>query len=179
MIKEAPLPFNHRQASLASVWSFLGEPPPAASKGAAKAFVGVSESLSEAPRPVGIRINNISAHKILKRGIPSRTIAPLSDFLGLGVGKVAEYLDLDRSTALRRAAKDQNLPIHAAEGVLRLLELDQIACDTFETEAQAADWLRRPHPMLEGDTPLEAAKSSYGAERVKDILLALKYGGVV
>ncbi len=142
-------------------------------------FMGVSEPLVERPRPLGIPINNISAHKILKRGIPSRTIAPLSEFLGLGVGKLAEYLDLDRSTALRRAAKDQDLPMHAAEGVLRLLELDQMACDTFETEAQASDWLRLAHPLLDGETPLEAARSSYGSERVKDILLATKYGGVV
>jgi uncharacterized protein (DUF2384 family) len=33
--------------------------------------------------------------------------------------------------------------------------------------------------MLEGDSPLELAKTSYGAQRVKDILIAIRYGGVV
>ena len=92
---------------------------------------------------------------------------------------MAEYLDLDRSTANRRSAKGQLLPVHSAEGVLRLLELDQMASDTFETDEESSQWLRRPHPMLEGETPLQAAKTSFGAQRVKDILLAIKYGGVV
>jgi hypothetical protein len=33
--------------------------------------------------------------------------------------------------------------------------------------------------MLDGDSPLEAAKTSFGAQRVKDILIAIRYGGVV
>ncbi|MDC8784248.1 antitoxin Xre/MbcA/ParS toxin-binding domain-containing protein [Roseateles koreensis] len=134
------------------------------------------------PRPVQstpIAFNATAAHHIIKRGITSRAIAPLGDALGLGKGLVADYLDLDRGTANRRAAKDQLLPLHAAEGVLRLMELFELASDTFESEDEASAWLRKPHPMLDGETPLETAKTSYGGERVKDILLALKYGGVV
>ena len=33
--------------------------------------------------------------------------------------------------------------------------------------------------MLDGDTPLAAAKTSYGTQRVKDILLAIQHCGVV
>ena len=32
--------------------------------------------------------------------------------------------------------------------------------------------------MLDGETPLRAAKTSFGAQRVKEILNAIKYGGV-
>ena len=119
------------------------------------------------------------AYEIVKRGISSRAIGPLGDFLGLGKGLVASYLDLDRGTANRRASRDLPLPIHAAESVLRLLELDQMAVDTFESEEEASVWLRTRHPMLDGETPLECARSSYGTQRVKDILVALRYGGVV
>ena len=59
------------------------------------------------------------------------------------------------------------------------LELGQMAADTFETEDEASAWLRRAHPVLEGDSPLEAAKTSFGAQRVKDILIAIRYGGLV
>lgn len=124
-------------------------------------------------------LNNSSAYRIVKNGISSKAIGPLSDYLGVGKGQVVDYLDLDRTTVNRRAAKDQLLPIHSAEGVLRLLELDQMASDTFESEDEAAAWLRRPHPMLDGESPLEAAKTSFGAQRAKDILVAVKYGGVV
>ena len=103
----------------------------------------------------------------------------MSDFLGVGKGAVADMLEIDRGTAARWASKDQPLPTHAAEGVLRMIELDQLAIDTFETEAEAMQWLRKPHPMLDGDDPLTAARTSFGAQRVKDILVAVRYGGVV
>lgn len=119
------------------------------------------------------------AHRIVKRGISSRAIGALSAYLGVGKNSVAEYLDLDRGTANRWAARNQRLPTHSADGVMRLLELDRMAADTFESEAESARWLRRPHPMLDGETPLAAAKTSFGAQQVKDILVAVKYGGVV
>ena len=92
---------------------------------------------------------------------------------------IASYLELDRGTVARLATKNQPLPTHAAENVLRLLELDGQARETFSSEEEAFAWLNRSHPMLDGDTPLAAAKTSYGTQRVKDILLAIQYGGVV
>ena len=119
------------------------------------------------------------AYNIVKVGIPSRSLTPLSEYLGLAKGSVAAYLDLDRATATRKEAKDELLPTYAAESMLRLLELDGLAKETFETPEEAAGWMRQPHPMLGGEAPLECAKSGFGAQRVKDILVAIKYGGVV
>ena len=119
------------------------------------------------------------AYIIVKLGIPSRSLEPLSDHLGIGKGAAAGVLGMDRATANRKVAKDDVLPTYAAESMLRLLELDAMARDTFETDEEAAAWLRQPHPMLDGETPLDCAKSGFGAERVKDILNAVKYGGVV
>lgn len=124
-------------------------------------------------------LNSSSAYRIVKNGISTKALGPLSDYLGVGKGQVVDYLDLDRTTVNRRAAKDQLLPMHSAEGVLRLLELDEMACDTFESEEDAANWLRRAHPMLDGESPLQATKTWFGTQRAKDILVAVKYGGVV
>ena len=161
---------SSRSAALSALWAMLdapdqGEPSPVPTR----VMVGV--------RLAGL--SSVGACKLLKRGISSQAIGPLGDYLGLGKGVIAEYLDLDRSTANRRVAKGQLLPIHSAESVLRLLELGQMAADTFETEDEASEWLRRPHPMLDGDSPLESTKTSFGAQRVKDILIAIRYGGVV
>ena len=179
-----------RNEALAAIWDILDvrrvdvqlHPLGKSAKAGAVVKIVKHRSLGEfgdAPVIKPIKITNGLAYQIVKRGISSRALGPLGEFLGLGKGIVAEYLDLDRGTANRRASKDQPLPTHAAESVLRLLELDQIAADTFETEAESSGWLRKPHPMLDGETPLECAKSSYGAQRVKDILLAIKYGGVL
>lgn len=161
---------SSRSAALSALWALLDAP-------------GQGEPQAPPTRVmVGARLaglSSVGACKLLKRGISSQAIGQLGDYLGLGKGVVAEYLDLDRSTANRRVAKGQLLPIHSAESVLRLLELGQMAADTFETEDEASAWLRRSHPMLDGDSPLEAAKTSFGAQRVKDILIAIRYGGVV
>jgi putative toxin-antitoxin system antitoxin component (TIGR02293 family) len=144
-------------------------------------FVGVREGKAWADDGMNLTaaFNSEKAVSILRQGISSKAIEPLSDLFGVGKGDFAAYLDLDRTTALRRANKDQALPMHAAEGVLRLLELEAMATDTFESDDAAHGWLRRPHPMLEGECPLEAAKTSFGTRRVKDMLVAIKYGGVV
>lgn len=126
-----------------------------------------------------LMLNNQSALLLIKRGISSKALAPLGDFLGIGRGQVAEYLDLDRTTVARHVAKDQNLPLHSAENVLRLIEIANLANDIFATNAEACAWLRQPHPILEGDSPFQAAKTSFGTQQVKDILFAIKYGGVV
>ncbi len=61
----------------------------------------------------------------------------------------------------------------------RLCALVRLARDAFEPPAVARGWLKRLHPMLGGATPLECAKSSVGAQRVKSMLLTTKYGGLV
>jgi putative toxin-antitoxin system antitoxin component (TIGR02293 family) len=164
--KSAPL--VTRAEAREQVWSYIVDAPKAS-----------STSVRVVAEGKLLALNSSSAWRIVKNGISSRAIGPLSDYLGVGKGQVVDYLDLDRTTVSRRAAKDQQLPMHSAEGVLRLLELDQMAGDTFDSEEDAANWLRRAHPMLDGESPLEATKTSYGAQRAKDILVAVKYGGVV
>jgi putative toxin-antitoxin system antitoxin component (TIGR02293 family) len=55
--------------------------------------------------------------------------------------------------------------------------LKALAIDVFKSEEAAHDWLARPHPIL-GDSPSAAAATPAGAQRVRDVLVMLKYGGV-
>jgi putative toxin-antitoxin system antitoxin component (TIGR02293 family) len=171
MLIENPLkntPLVTRMEAREQVWNYIVDAPNLASSPVRVVAHGKM-----------LGLNSSSAYRIVKNGISSKAIGPLSDYLGVGKGQVVDYLDLDRTTVSRRAAKDQLLPMHSAEGVLRLLELDEMASDTFASDEDAANWLRRPHPMLDGESPLEATKTSFGAQRAKDILVAVKYGGVV
>ncbi len=59
-----------------------------------------------------------------------------------------------------------------------LSDLDQLAAETFQTPDEASEWMSRPHPMLEGQAPLQAAQTDQGFQRVKEILVAIRYGGV-
>ena len=126
-----------------------------------------------------VRLGTGVAYRLVKRGVASRSVEPLGLFLGIGKTELAKVLDLDRGTPARLAAQNKPLPSHAGESVVRLLELESLASDVFESEDDAVNWLRKPHPMLDGDSPLEAAGSAFGTQRVKDILLAIKYGAAV
>lgn len=57
-------------------------------------------------------------------------------------------------------------------------ELERLAADTFETEEDAVLWLCKPHPLLGGLPPLKVGLTEAGAQRVKSILIAIRYGGV-
>lgn len=57
--------------------------------------------------------------------------------------------------------------------------IEALARDTFETHEEADAWLRRPHSMLNGETPLDSSKTVLGVKRVNDILNAVKHGGIV
>jgi hypothetical protein len=57
--------------------------------------------------------------------------------------------------------------------------LSLLAATVFETREEAFGWLSRPHPLLKGQTPLEHARSTAGAQRVKDMLVAIQQGGFV
>jgi len=116
-------------------------------------------------------------HQVIRRGISSKLIEPVSLYLGLGKGALAEFMDLDRGTATRLSAKGKNLPPHAAETLLRLLEIHDMAADIFATKEGASAWLQAPHSLLENERPLDAAKTSYGAQAVKNLLMSTKYGG--
>lgn len=170
---------SSRSTALADLWRCIaGESLLAqGSSSAGKAPQGQA-SRQRPHRQEPVRINGPVAMVILKRGISSKAIGPLGDFLGVGKAEVAEMLEIDRGTVTRWASKDQPLPTHAAESLLRMVELDQLATETFETEDEARQWLRKPHPMLEDEAPLSAAKTAYGTQRVKDILAAIRYGGV-
>jgi putative toxin-antitoxin system antitoxin component (TIGR02293 family) len=118
-------------------------------------------------------------HSVIKQGISSQVLESVSQYLGLGKGALAEFMDLDRGTATRLSSKGQDLPSHAAETLLRLLEIHDMAADIFATEADASVWLRTPHPMLDNEQPFDAAKTSYGAQSVKNLLMSTKFGGPV
>ncbi len=156
-----------RSAARAALWGYVGGEKSASTRASAVTI----KSLKAADG-----LNNATAIQILRRGISSRAVEPLGVVLGIGKGEVVEYLDLDRSTVSRRVAKGQALPNHSAESLLRLAELEVLSNDVFENEDEATSWMHRSHPLLDNEAPLQSAKSSFGAQRVKDLLIATKYG---
>ncbi len=59
----------------------------------------------------------------------------------------------------------------------RLARVWALALDVWQAEADARDFLFRPHPMIEDKRPVDVViQSEFGAELINDILGRLKYG---
>ena len=71
------------------------------------------------------------------------------------------------------------LPHEVTVKTLEFAGLVATAADVFGTVADATRWLTRPHPALDGETPLHRARTPWGLERVRSVLGALKYGAPV
>lgn len=116
------------------------------------------------------------AHRILRAGISGSAVALLGLYIGIPKGEVANAIGLNRSTAYRKALKGETLPIHAADCALRLLDLAQQASVGLGGMNQARAWLRMRHPMLEGFAPLDCVSTSFGSQRAKELLWAVRCG---
>ena len=140
--------------------------------------VRVAASIAEGPFSQ-YGIDSGAAVQILKIGISAAELGWASTRLGINKAHIAHFVGIDRTTAARLAANKKPLPLHAAERLLRMVELDTIACETFESAEAARGWLIQQHPMLGSESPFQAAKTSYGAMQVKDLLASIKYSGAV
>lgn len=74
----------------------------------------------------------------------------------------------------RRDGADSGRFIPAKRGALLAFSRS-----VFRTAVDRQRWWRSPHPLLCGKTPWLASQRAGGAERVRDLLVALKHGGVV
>ena len=126
-----------------------------------------------------LKITAAMGYTLVTSGMPARLVDPVSRRLGMTKGDLANFMGLDRSTASRLSAADKPLPLHSTDSVLRLIELQELAEEVFGDQEAAKTWLHKPHPLFGEMQPVEIAKSSYGAQRVKQVLVAIKYGGVV
>ena len=55
-------------------------------------------------------------------------------------------------------------------------QIRDLAIRVWENERDAERFISTPHPMLDGETPLDLAKTPEGSRRVTELLLKLEYG---
>jgi putative toxin-antitoxin system antitoxin component (TIGR02293 family) len=91
------------------------------------------------------------------------------------------YLLVRKATLARRAkAPEARLSSEESDRIVRLAGIWQMALVCWKTEGAARAFLKRPHILLDGRTPLAvAAGSEVGAGEVERILGALIHGSPV
>ena len=126
-----------------------------------------------------VRFSGTAAEALVRLGLKATLLAELADAGGLDARHLYEFTGIDRSTVSRRSARVDVLPQEVAVKALEFAGLVATAADVFGTVADATRWLTRPHPALDGETPLRRARTPWGLERVRSMLGALKHGAPV
>lgn len=119
---------------------------------------------------------NLAAH-LAPLSLPATAVEDWFVATGLERKKdMLRALQLSAST-LSRAKPDTMLDSTVTERMLRQSDLFVRAAEVFGEDGPK--WMTTPHDMLEGKTPVEYASNEFGGAKVREILNAIEYGGVV
>ena len=87
-----------------------------------------------------------------------------------------ERFVIPQRTRRHRADKKQPLTVDESDRAVRLLRIQTIAEETFDSQEKAGTWLRRPLAALRGEAPLDLAQTEAGARVVETILAKIAWG---
>lgn len=110
----------------------------------------------------------------VSHGLPKRALRHTVERAYASSGEVrrAMFRIVPEATFKRRT----RLSHAESERTERLARIIAAAEYTWDDQAEAREWLNRPHPELEDRTPLEAAMTELGARQVEELLERLFYG---
>lgn len=111
----------------------------------------------------------------VEHGLPVKTIDVLTKRLGLAAEEV-DLLIPRRTLQYRRRSAEQLLPADVSDRLVRLVELMQLAAQTFGSLDEALEWMRAKNPSLENRPPMELAMTSPGARLVENTLGRIQHG---
>ncbi|TAN49900.1 MAG: DUF2384 domain-containing protein [Methylococcaceae bacterium] len=167
------------EALLERFRAIIGLAPPTSHGTATTRFGNNIFVTSPAPSGGFIELQADVAHQVSRQGVLVDAILELKSVLNLQIGEAYQLFDLDKSQASRLRRQHRTLDAAHTAKVLRAMELTALATEVFGSEAAAAQWLKKPHPLLAGESPLQYAVSEFGTGKIKNILVAIRYGGVV
>ena len=122
------------------------------------------------------RLTPAVAEHLVADGLDPGYLNSLATASGLEPRDVFEFAGIDRTTVSRRQASGAALPLEAAVKALQATDLVTQAIEVFGLPATASAWLSTAHPLLNGQTPLQRARTPWGMGRVQSMLVALRYG---
>ena len=139
-------------------------------------FPGAGQSHVPGGEAYGYRMASEVAEHLVADGLDPDFLGDIAGLSGLDSRDVLDFAGIDRTTVSRRKASGLALPQDAAVKALQITDLLTQATEVFGSPAQASTWLTRPHPALDGETPLKRARTPWGMSKVQSMLVALRYG---
>jgi len=108
-------------------------------------------------------------------GLPKRSLERLSARLyeDRRVASAYKFKVVPQATWKRRSKR---LSVEESERTERVARVLAAAEHVWDDRDQAREWMSKPHRELNGQSPIEAARTELGARRVEDLLDRLYFG---
>jgi putative toxin-antitoxin system antitoxin component (TIGR02293 family) len=79
-------------------------------------------------------------------------------------------------TLQHRRSRREKLTVDESDRVLRVIRALSLAESVYGSRQRALEWLRKPHPRLEGRSPLSLLKTDAGSRIVEELLIQIDEG---
>jgi putative toxin-antitoxin system antitoxin component (TIGR02293 family) len=111
----------------------------------------------------------------VRRGLSTQVFKGVAASLGFSDRELAGVLKIPNRT-LDRRLKHEVLSPDESDRLARVANILKRAQEVFGNVEKARDWMNTPLSAFEGETPLQRADTSIGANQVEDVLGRIDYG---
>ena len=112
----------------------------------------------------------------VRGGLPFSALDDVAGAAGVGRLALAGVVGLP-STTLARRRKAGSLSSEESDRLVRVARLVSMVHEMMgDNEAAARQWLREPHELLDGESPLERASTEVGGREVEQVVGRLTHG---
>jgi len=113
----------------------------------------------------------------VREGLGLSELDAIVDALGLDQPALQDVLGVSVRTLQRRRKQGDALTAAESDRLWRLLHIWQRSRTAFASDDAARSWLKTPHGLLDGETPLERLDTEPGLREVEDLLTTLDETG--
>ncbi|NBB74821.1 MAG: DUF2384 domain-containing protein [Bacteroidetes bacterium] len=113
----------------------------------------------------------------VREGLGLAELDAVVDALGLDQPALQDVLGISVRTLQRRRKQGDALTAAESDRLWRLLHIWQRSRAAFSADEAARTWLKTPHGLLGGETPLERLDTEPGLREVEDLLTTIDETG--
>lgn len=110
----------------------------------------------------------------VEKPMPARALEAARQATGASVEEFQKAMAMTPATWKRRVSRNAPLALQESESLVRIANLQALAQRVIGKGAM--EWLREPHPYLDGQTPLAACRTEPGGRAVEEMLYAIEAG---
>ncbi|WP_163834948.1 type II RES/Xre toxin-antitoxin system antitoxin [Spartinivicinus ruber] len=123
-----------------------------------------------------IGMDRIKIQTSLLEGLSVKAIAHIEKALGIDQKTFLLISGMSKATLSRRKQAGRLTPDESSK-VYRFVQLyDLVKAMMLDDDEKAKNWLKTPEPLFGGNTPLEHARTEFGAKEVEDLIGRIRHG---